>query len=312
MIGVPFLGAESFPKPGNSDEVSLLGVYFDQTPEFFSQDIKGKFKLGMDGLELNSSASAAVDLTITNSSFLRNRTNGLQVLADGNSAVSVRATGSRFDRETGPGIGVDLSAVGAALLDFDVSDSTVINGLNGSAFNSYVAGTSTTRGRFDNNPDVQLGGGSSPGMGVRLSLNESAMATYDVSNNVISNIGSDAGIQTVARAGTGRMDTRVNSNSVAVDGTGLSLFNIWVQAQDNNILCANVISNTNTGLPFLGTFRERTSSAGATVLLQGFVSNATATWSNNGNTPENVNSTNVGTLGDGTCADVPTSGFPFQ
>ncbi len=49
MIGVPFLGAESFPKPGNSDEVSLLGVYFGRTPELRSQDIKGKFKLGMNG-----------------------------------------------------------------------------------------------------------------------------------------------------------------------------------------------------------------------------------------------------------------------
>jgi TolB-like protein len=60
MIDVPFLGAESFPKPGNSDEVSLLGVYFGRTPELLSQDIKGKFKLGMNGpdeLKLSLDAS---------------------------------------------------------------------------------------------------------------------------------------------------------------------------------------------------------------------------------------------------------------
>ena len=269
--------------------------------------------MGADGLEVNASGTAAIDLTIdTASQFVRNRTNGLQVLADGDSAVAVSSTGSSFDRETGIGLGVDLSAAGNALLDFDVTGSPVINGRNANAFNSFVSGFSVTRGRLDNNSDIQVGGPSTSGLGVRLNLNETATATYDVSNNTISNIGFDAGIQTLARGGTGRMDAQISGNSVAVDPGGLSLYNIWVHAQDNNTLCANVISNSNTGFP-IAAFRERTSTAGASVFLQNFNTSATVTWNNNGNTPaDSVSSSNNGTLGAGTCTTVPVSEFPFD
>jgi len=269
---------------------------------------------GADGLEVYGYGTAVIDLTIdTASEFLRNRTNGLQVLADGNSAVAVFSSGSTFDRDTGIGLGVDMSATGSASLDFDVTDSPLINGRNASAFNSFVADSAVIRGRLDNSIDMQVGGGLTSGLGVRLNLNGTASAVYDVSNNTISNIGADVGIQALARGGTGRMDATINGNSVAVHATPLnSLYNIWVHAQDNNSVCANVTNNANTGIP-IAAFRERTVDAGSTVFLEGFNTDAITTWNNNGNTPlGSVDSSNNGTLASGTCVTVPLSGFPID
>lgn len=55
-IGAPVLTAQSFPRPGNDDEVSLLGIYFSRAPETNPGELKGKYGLRMDGpdqLKLN-------------------------------------------------------------------------------------------------------------------------------------------------------------------------------------------------------------------------------------------------------------------
>ncbi len=48
-IGAPVLTAQSFPQPGNDDEISLLGIYFSRAPETNPGELKGKYGLRMDG-----------------------------------------------------------------------------------------------------------------------------------------------------------------------------------------------------------------------------------------------------------------------
>ena len=66
------------------------------------------------------------------------------------------------------------------------------------------------------------------------------------------------------------------------------------------------MTNNATSGAAIAAFRQRTADAGTTVLLQGFVADATTTWGSNGNTPAGlVSSSNNGTLAGGTCNTVP-------
>ncbi|MBZ0171110.1 MAG: cadherin-like domain-containing protein [Phycisphaerales bacterium] len=268
---------------------------------------------GADGLELAFSSSATATIDVINSSFRRNRTNGLQVIAEDTSNIGIDITGSTFDRETGIGIGMDLATADSAQLTFNVIGNPIVNSRGSNAINVFGIGPSIIRGRINNNTDVQAGGATESGFGIRAQVNENARAILEISGNTVSNIGFDAGIQVIARGlngtacGTtctaGRLDATINNNTVTVDATN-SLYDVWVQASDSNTTCANVTNSTTSGGGIAG-FRERTASANSTVLLQGFSSNATTTWTNNGNTPAgSVSSSNNGTLSGGTCATV--------
>ena len=277
--------------------------------------------LGADGLEVNANGTAIIDLTIdTASQFLRNRSNGLQVLADGTSVVAVQSDGSTFDRGAGIGTGVDLSSNFGGALDFDVSDSPKIYGRGGPAFNAFMGGFGITRGRLKDNADIQQGGATDAGIGVRINLHDLARGIFEVDGNTVSNIGLDTGIQALARAkgspcGTvctaGRLDAKISANHVTVDPLN-SGYNLWVQAQEGNTVCGEITGNTAV-IGALAAFHEQTSNAGATVLLENFTTDAATTWDNNGNTPlGSVISSNLGLLADGSCASVPTTGFPFD
>ena len=260
--------------------------------------------IGADGLEIVSNGGASTTVAIGGSSFLRNRTNGLQVIAADTSIVGVDVTGSTFDRETGIGIGMDLAATDAATLDFNVIGNPLITSNGGSVINVFADGSPTVQGRINDNPDIQAGGPGSGGFGIRVAANGDAVVVVEIADNTISNIGFDAGIEILSRLGTtGRADATISGNTVTVDAT--SLYDIWAQAQDSNVVCANVTDNGASGAG-VAAFRARTVDAGAEIILQGTGASATAVWDDGGNTPAgSVSSSHNGTLTlGGSCATV--------
>jgi uncharacterized repeat protein (TIGR01451 family) len=261
---------------------------------------------GADGLEITSDGSSNTTIDIVNSNFLRNRTNGLQVFSEGTSFVNVDVTGSTFDRGTGIGIGMDLAADDSATLHFNVIGNPLINSMGSNSINVFSDGSATVQGRINDNPDIQVGGPGTAGLGIKVQANTNSNATVEIDGNTISNIGQDAGIQVISRlGGTGRLDATINDNDITV-ADPLGLYDIWVQANDSNTTCANVTNNT-TSAAATAAFRVRTSAAASTVILQGSGATAAAVWSNNGNTPAAgpVSSSHNGTLTlGGTCNTV--------
>jgi hypothetical protein len=259
--------------------------------------------VGADGLEIASSGgSTSVD--IEDSTFVRNATNGLQLLNEGSADVRVDVTGSTFDPQAGPGIGIDLATADTASLTFNVIGNPRIGGNGGSAVNIFADGDATVRGRIDDNPDIRTGGAGTSGFGIRVAANGDADVVAQIEGNTISEIGFDAGIQVLSRLGsTGRADAVVRDNSVDVDAG--ALYDIWIQAQDGNTVCAHLSDNSASGSG-VSALRARTSTAGAEVILQGSGASAAAVWNGGNNTPvDAVSSSHVGTLTlGGTCAVV--------
>jgi uncharacterized repeat protein (TIGR01451 family) len=267
---------------------------------------------GADGLELNFLGSSSATIDVVNSFFLRNRTNGLQIFSQGSSIVGADITGSTFDRGAGIGIGMDLAASDTGSLTFNVIGNPVITSNGGTGVNVFADNTSTIAGRINNNPNIQAGGGMTSGFGISVQVNESASGVVEISNNVVSNIGVDAGIRVISRllggpaCGTtctdGRLDATIEGNNVTIGASGL--YDYWVQANDSNTLCADVRNNVGSAAGIVA-FRERTNAAASTVLLEGFNTDAATTWANNGNTPAaSVSASNNGTLTGGTCTNV--------
>jgi hypothetical protein len=268
--------------------------------------------LGADGLEMLIRGTSNVTVDVVNSSFLRNRTNGLQVLVEDAGIGSVDVTGSTFDRGAGIGIGMDLSASDTGQITYNVIGNPLINSNGGPAFNSFADQNATVRGRVNNNT-VQVGGINTSGTGIRMNSNDSADMIVEVSGNTVGNIGFDIGIDALARGLTGgacgttctagRLDATISNNNVTLVDV-LGLYDIRTQAQDSNTVCANLTNNT-TSFSGIVSYRARTVVAASTLLLEGFNTNATITWNNNGNTPANaVSDSQNGTLTGATCRAV--------
>ena len=261
--------------------------------------------LGADGFEGNFFAGIAT-VDIANSQFLRNGTWGIQILAQGTSVVSADITGNTIDHDTRLGTGVDTSANNAAQLNVNIIGNPRIHSSGGNAVNIFAAVSSTVNARINNNPDIQVGGAGTSGLGIRVNNNEQATTRVQIDNNTISNIGFDAGIQVISRAAlsapAGRVDALITNNRVTIVEP-FGLYSYWVQAQEANTVCAYVANNVSSITSgSIAHFRERTASASSTVLLQGWTGTVAGTWSGNGNSPASpVSASNNGTVGGATC-----------
>ena len=270
---------------------------------------------GGNGLQARSQGTASMVLNVTNSSFLRLRTNGLQATAINSASNDVDVTTSTFDTGTGTMIGLDLDADDTGTLVFNIENNTAIYSRNGPAINVFGDTSATINGRINNNPDVQVKSnvGSNVGSGIRANINTNATAKIEVKNNVV-NVGSDdAGIdlsaigKTAANPGgaTDTLDATVTGNTVTIGAT--STYGIIIlsatNAGDTNALCANVASNAITRNPSsITSFRARVPSANGFFRMQGFVTDAEATWNGNGNTPTSSGGSEVSFGGSGTFA----------
>ena len=111
---------------------------------------------------------------------------------------------------------MDLAAANSATLNFNVIGNPLINGRGSNAINVFSDDSATVQGRINDNPDIQAGGSTSSGFGISAQANTNSNMTLEIDNNVISNIGFDAGIQVLSRLGAGRLDATISNNNVTV------------------------------------------------------------------------------------------------
>jgi hypothetical protein len=268
---------------------------------------------GATGLQVRSQGTANIVMNVTNTSFLRIRTTGLNAQAINTASNDVDVSTSTFDPGTGTGIGLDLDADHTATLKFNVENNPKIYSRNGPAINVFADTSANVNGRINNNPDVQVktNVGANTGSGIRANINKDAIARLEVKNNVV-NIGSDdAGIdlsglaKTTANPGgaTRSLDATVTGNNVTIGATstyGIILISA-ASAGNTNAVCGNVSLNSVTRNPSsIASFRARVASAAGFLLMQNFVTNAEATWNANGNTPASAGGSEVSFGGSGT------------
>ncbi|WP_236980108.1 Ig-like domain-containing protein [Membranihabitans maritimus] len=296
-------------------ETSSGSLDFESTGSTYAQT---SMAFGADGLDFGINGTTTATIDIDNCTFNANRTNGIQLRAEGSATVTqCDITNSNFDPMGGTGIGIDLATNFSASLNFNIIGNPKIYSNGGPAVNIFSAVSSSVEGRINNNPDIQVGGAGTAGIGIRVNINENSRGIVEIDNNSISNIGNDIGIDAVARlkAGTacgtgctqGRLDATITNNTVTV--TGGSLYDIRTQAQESSTVCANVANNSASAAG-ISAYRARTNHADATLILEGFNTDGTTTWNNNGNTPaSSVSGGHAGTLTGGTCTN-PSNAMP--
>ncbi|MBY5956812.1 hypothetical protein KUV50_01605 [Membranicola marinus] len=277
--------------------------------------------LGADGLEFGLKGTTTATIDIDNCNFLKNRTNGLQVQAEGSANVTqCDVTNSTFDPMGGPGIGVNLASANNGQIRFNVIGNPKIYGNKNSAVNITSFDNGQLEGRVKDNPDIQVGGAGTSGHGIGITINDQSRGIIEIENNTIGGIGNDIGINAVARSRAtgmgacglactdGRLEATITNNVVSVADPVLSL-GIRTQAQEENTVCADVKNNlvNSTGTAF----RTRTNDANATLLLEGFNTSPTVTWVANGNNSVGTVSEShiVGTVTGASCI-LPSNPMP--
>lgn len=248
---------------------------------------------GADGLEFDSYGTSVTNMDVTGCTFLRDKTNAIQFIADNTSVSTCDVSNCTVDPGTGVGVGFDLDASGTASLKVNVNSNNV-KGKGTSIINCFAQGSSNLEGQVVNNTVPSLGGS---GTGIRSIANGNANVKIKIDNNVITGIALDNGISCRAIGGTGRMDATISNNNVTILST--ASVNIDLQAGNSsstftNKACGNVFNNTVSPSPITGAiianFFARSATASHELLLQG--PNPIATyWNNKGNLPVSPTST---------------------
>ncbi len=243
---------------------------------------------GADGFEFNSLGTSITDLDITNCSFLRDKTNGVQFLTESTSQGTVDITGCTVDPQAGVGAGLEVASNGTSVLKFNIHDNPNVKARLTTVINCFAQGNSTMEGQVHNNIVSSLAGS---GSGIRAVASADGDVKIKITNNTVSNIALDNGITTVANSGTGRMDATITGNNVAVLST--AAFNIQVVAGASsstftNKTCGNVANNIVSppsvgGMP-IANFQGRAATPSHELLIQG-TGPMTNMWNANGNMP---------------------------
>ena len=262
-----------------------------------------------NGLEVFLRLTAIATINVSNSSFLRIGTIGLQVNTSDSSSASATVSGSTFDFDTAAfGRGVEFASSQTSTLNFRVNTST-IKGKGGVALVVVTGNTASSNGFIQNNTIIGTVGGFGSALLVRSS--DQSRIKVEISDNIIDKQGADNGIfidnGTANTTHTSRIDAIVLRNTITTNTLASNGINIT--ALINQTICANVANNVVTELGTgggggqLSAFRGRASAPGATLYLQGFNTNVATTWINNGNTP--ANAARVIQSGTGTIAAPP-------
>jgi hypothetical protein len=129
---------------------------------------------GNNGLLIQGDGNANMTVDITNSSFLRNRANGLQVINNGFGTVDVEIgtaaanSGGTFQNNN---VGVNIAHNGSGTLTFDVlntlfSAPTLVGAASPINLNKGTAGTGTMSGTVSGNAITNANSDAGPGIRV--------------------------------------------------------------------------------------------------------------------------------------------------
>jgi hypothetical protein len=194
-------------------------------------------------------SGGSMTINVTNSNFLRLRSNAFNGTAQGSSVFDVDISGSTFDSEAGIGIGIALASDNTANMVFNIQNNPKIWSRNGIAVSVLGDGTSTFMGRIQNNPSVQVQSGSGTGIGTQV--NTRATGIVSITGNTVFGVPNDAGItaialgKTVAGAG-GTLNATISNNNVTIGDLANASRRVPVavlSVNSTSLVCVNVANN---------------------------------------------------------------------
>ncbi len=255
---------------------------------------------GEGGFQFRSFSVAAgqptATINITNSSFLRLRTQAIQPFAQDDTILNIDITGCTLDAQADIGTGIDINSDDTATVNFNIVNNPTIQSRGGAAVNITSFLDSHMEGRLNNNSDIEVLGGA--GIPVRLVAQETSDMIVEINGNTVSNVNGteDTAIDVQSRFQNARVDATITNNNVTVESTGVADINLISgssTAGESNITCGDIANNIAHGNATARAFRVRISDLSNTnrMFLEGFVEAGTATqdteatWNARGNTP---------------------------
>ncbi len=237
-------------------------------------------------------------INVLSSSFLRLRTQSVQVFAQDDTIINFDLTGSTLDSQADIGTGIDINSDDTATFNFNILNNPTIQSRGGAAVNITSFLDSHMEGRVNNNTDIEVLGGA--GIPVRLVAQETSDMVVEINGNTVSNVNGteDTAIDAQSRFQNARVDVTITNNSVTGEPTGVAGINLISgssTAGESNITCGDVSGNNVTNA--LGNttraFRLRLSdlSNANRLFLEGFLEGGTqtqdaeGTWNTRANTP---------------------------
>ncbi len=270
--------------PSGTTTLNISGSTFDDT--------RGQGDPATDNLQIYASGTATAAFNISNSTFLKSRTNQINAVTKGNSAITeLDITGITMNNDGGASAGIRIDAEEASTLAFNVIGNPVLYSQDENVITASVTGSAQMQGRIANNPDMRFttasaGGSAFVGMRV-LSDGPSSRATVAVTNNIVNvNNGTDGLTLTVQGATAARIDATVIGNTLTAAGAPgipLDAINAIVNPTlgGSKVLCATLASNTVNG-NWTRAARARALSPTATYIT-GYSGTFAATWAAQGN-----------------------------
>ncbi|HVT19110.1 MAG TPA: Ig-like domain-containing protein [Thermoanaerobaculia bacterium] len=214
---------------------------------------------GNVGLQVNLQNTSNVTLSVDSSTFLRNRTNGVQYLTtDSAGGGSFTVTNSSFDQNA---IDIDLFHQGAGkTVSFNISNNTMrqsVGGISGSiGVSTGTSSTATTllQGKILNNTigkSSVAGSGSMQGSGIGVGAFGAGTLTATIDGNTVVQVDNE-GLNVTVDQGTGTANLTVTNNHFSVNtASPNSDFGAMIVdggvAGDTQTLCLRMSGNTDTG-----------------------------------------------------------------
>jgi methionine-rich copper-binding protein CopC len=212
---------------------------------------------GNVGLQINLQNTSKVTLSVDGSTFLRNRTVGVEYLGNDSSGGGFTVTNSTFDQNA-TGIGLAHQGAGQTV-SFNISNNTLnqTGGLSTAiAVNLGTSSTAATvlQGKILSNtigkssvPDS----GSNQGSGIGITAGGAGTLTATVDSNTVVQVDNE-GLNAVNAQGTGTLNLTVTNNHFSVDtASPNSDFGAMVvdggTPSDTGTLCLHMSGNTDTG-----------------------------------------------------------------
>ncbi|GAB4030035.1 beta strand repeat-containing protein [Spirosoma gilvum] len=262
--------------------------------------------VGADGFEMSSFGTSNTTLSITNCSFLRDKTNGIQFITENSSIGNITVSGCTIDPESVGGAGLDIVSNGTSTLKYKIINNPNLKARLINVVNTFAMGNSTMEGRINNNVITSLSGS---GSGIRLTAQENNTSHIaEVLSNTVTGVSLDYDIVAQARQGAGRMDVTIMNNNLSMPASNTAAYNIAVisgasSSTYTNTMCARVANNVVSPVPpsplQVGNFQARAATASHTLHLQGPGTTAATYWDSNGNTPTTATGTVVSQSGSG-------------
>ncbi|HEY5883589.1 MAG TPA: LamG-like jellyroll fold domain-containing protein, partial [Pyrinomonadaceae bacterium] len=299
---IRFSETDAFAVTNTDTSVNLMissSTFRDSQTQFSGGPVNTN---GEGGFQFRSFSVAAgqptATINILNSSFLRLRTQSLQVFSNDDTTINLDLTGSTIDSQADIGTGIDINADDTSTFNFNILNNPTIQSRGGAAVNitSFINGH--IEGRVNSNPNIRVLGGA--GIPVRLVAQESSTMVVEIDGNTVSNVNGteDTAIDVQSRFQDARVDATITDNTVTgtIDGVaGINLISGSSTAGESNITCGDVSGNnvTNAAGNVTRAFRIRVSDLSNTnrMFLEGFVEAGTAlqdteaTWNGRSNTP---------------------------